>query len=80
VRVETSLNRNRGQSPVVDLMAGVDIPPANIHQTEPSGAEDCTASVAKGAAVEMELGPENRLLPEMLGEELWQAARAELVE
>jgi RNA polymerase sigma-70 factor (ECF subfamily) len=58
----------------------VDILPANINQTEPSGAEDCTASVAKGASVEMELGPESRLLPEMLGEELWQAARAELVE
>lgn len=58
----------------------MDIPPANINQTEPSGAEDCTASVAKGAAVEMKLGPESRLLPEMLGEELWQAARAELVE
>src|SRR6202167_6733938 len=28
----------------------------------------------------MKLGPESRLLPEMLGEELWQAARAELVE
>jgi hypothetical protein len=57
----------------------VDIPPVNINQTEPSGAEDCTASVAKGAVIEMELGPEGRLLSEMLGEELWQAAR-ELVE
>ena len=28
----------------------------------------------------MELGPEGRLLPEMLGEELWRAARAEMVE
>jgi RNA polymerase sigma-70 factor (ECF subfamily) len=28
----------------------------------------------------MELAPENRLLPEMLGEELWRAAGAELVE
>src|SRR3984885_8126005 len=28
----------------------------------------------------MELGPDSRLLPEILGEELWQAARAELVE
>ena len=28
----------------------------------------------------MELGPESRLLPEMLGEELWRAASAELVE
>src|SRR3984885_7791608 len=55
----------------------MDIPPAKITQTEPSGAEDCTASVAKGAAVEMELGPESRLLPEMLGEELWRGARAE---
>jgi RNA polymerase sigma-70 factor (ECF subfamily) len=58
----------------------VDIPPANITQTESSGAEDCTASVAKGIAVEMDLGPERRLLPEMLGEELWRVAGAELVE
>src|SRR5208283_207388 len=28
----------------------------------------------------MELGPEGRLLPEMLGEELWRAASAEMVE
>ena len=26
------------------------------------------------------MGPESRLLPEMLGEELWEAAKAELVE
>jgi RNA polymerase sigma-70 factor (ECF subfamily) len=58
----------------------VDIPPANITQTEPSGGEDCTASVAQGIAVEVELGPESRLLPEMLGEELWRVAGAELVE
>src|SRR5208282_2720994 len=63
-----------------DLMAGVDIPPANITQTEPLGAEDRTTSVAKGIAVEMELGPEGRFLPEMLGEELWRAASAEMVE
>ncbi|HXM08446.1 MAG TPA: sigma-70 family RNA polymerase sigma factor [Terriglobales bacterium] len=55
----------------------MDIPPANITQTEPLGAEDRTASDAKGIAVEM--GPESRLLPEMLGEELWQAAGAALV-
>jgi RNA polymerase sigma-70 factor (ECF subfamily) len=58
----------------------VDTPSANIIPTEPSGAEDCTASVAKGIAVETELGPESRLLAEMLGEELWRAAGAELVE
>jgi RNA polymerase sigma-70 factor (ECF subfamily) len=58
----------------------VDIPPANITQTEPTGAEDCAASVAKGIAVEVELGPERRLLPEMLGEELWRVAGAALVE
>jgi len=58
----------------------VDIPPANITQTEPAVAEDCTASVAKGIAVEVELGPESRLLPEMLGEELWRVAGAALVE
>jgi RNA polymerase sigma-70 factor, ECF subfamily len=58
----------------------VDIPPANITQTDPSGAEDCTASVAKQIAAEIELVPESRLLPEILGEELWRAAGAELVE
>ena len=36
--------------------------------------------MAKGIAVEGALGPESRLLPEMLGEELWQAAGAALVE
>jgi RNA polymerase sigma-70 factor, ECF subfamily len=36
--------------------------------------------VAKGIAVEVALGPESRLLPEMLGEELWQVAGAALVE
>jgi RNA polymerase sigma-70 factor (ECF subfamily) len=58
----------------------VDIPPANITQTESSGAEDCTASVVKGIAVEMELGPERRLLPEMLGDELWRTSGAALLE
>jgi RNA polymerase sigma-70 factor (ECF subfamily) len=55
----------------------VDIPPANITQTEPPGAEDCTAN---GIAGEIELGPEGRLLPEILGEELWRVSGAELVE
>lgn len=36
--------------------------------------------MAKGIAVEMELGPESRLLPETLSDELWRVARAELVE
>jgi RNA polymerase sigma-70 factor, ECF subfamily len=58
----------------------VDIPPANITKTEPSGAEDCTAGVAKQIAAEIELKPESRLLPETLGEELWRAAGAESVE
>ena len=58
----------------------MEIPPANTTQTEPAGAEDCAASVAKGIAVEVELGPETRLLPEMLGEELWRVSGAELVE
>src|SRR6266545_3006767 len=58
----------------------MDIPPANVSQTEPFGAEDCTASVARGIAVEIELGPESRRLPEMLGEELWRVAGAALVE
>jgi hypothetical protein len=31
---------------------------------------DCAASVATGIAVEVELGPESRLLPEMLGEDV----------
>jgi RNA polymerase sigma-70 factor (ECF subfamily) len=58
----------------------VDIPPANIDQTEPTGAEACAASGGSGIAVEVVLGAESRLLPEMLGEELWRAASAELVE
>jgi RNA polymerase sigma-70 factor (ECF subfamily) len=58
----------------------VDIPPANITQTESSGTRDRTASVAKGIAPETELGPESRLLSEMLGEELWRVSGAELVE
>jgi RNA polymerase sigma-70 factor (ECF subfamily) len=58
----------------------MDIPPANVSQTEPFGAEDCAASVAKGIEVEIELGPESRRLPEMLGEELWRVAGAALVE
>jgi RNA polymerase sigma-70 factor (ECF subfamily) len=61
-------------------LAGVDIPPANTTQTEPFEAEDGTVSAAKGIAVEMELGPESRLLPEILGEELWQVAGAAQVE
>jgi len=36
--------------------------------------------VAKQIAAEIELVPESRLLPEMLGEELWRVAGAELVE
>ena len=36
--------------------------------------------MAKGIAVEVELRPESRFLPEMLGEELWQVAGAALVE
>jgi RNA polymerase sigma-70 factor (ECF subfamily) len=58
----------------------MDIPPANVSQTEPFGAEDCTASAAKGNSVEMELGPESRFLPEKLGEELWRVAGAAQVE
>jgi RNA polymerase sigma-70 factor (ECF subfamily) len=58
----------------------VDIPPANITQTEPTRAEDCAASLAEGIAVEVELRPESRFLPEMLGEELWRVAGAALVE
>jgi RNA polymerase sigma-70 factor (ECF subfamily) len=58
----------------------VDTPSANIIPTETSRAEHCTASVAKGIAVETELGSESRVLPEMLSEELWRMAGAELVE
>jgi len=51
-----------------------------MNQTEPLGAEERAAPVADGIALEMDLGPENRLLPEKLGEELWRVAGAELVE
>lgn len=59
----------------------MDTPSANIVPTEPSGGKDCTpASVAKSVAVETEPTPESRLLPEMLGAELWRTAGAESVE
>ena len=58
----------------------MDIPPANIAQTVSSGAEEPTATVAEGIAIGRELAPENRHLPEMLGEELWRVAGSELVE
>jgi RNA polymerase sigma-70 factor (ECF subfamily) len=58
----------------------VDIPPANITQTESTAAEERAASLADGIALGMELGPENRLLSEKLGVELWRVAGAELVE
>jgi RNA polymerase sigma-70 factor (ECF subfamily) len=58
----------------------VDIPPANITQAESSGAEERAASLAEGIALGTELAAENRLLPDKLGEELWRAACAELVE
>jgi RNA polymerase sigma-70 factor (ECF subfamily) len=59
----------------------VDTPPANIIPTEPSGGKDCTtASVAKEISAETEPTQESRLLPEMLGEELWRMAGAESVE
>jgi len=58
----------------------VDIPPANITQAESSGAEERAASLAEGIALGTELTAENRLLPVKLGEELWRAAGAELVE
>src|ERR1700730_16867570 len=51
-----------------------------MNQTEPSGAEERAAPVADGIALEMDLGPENRILPEKLGEELWRVAGADLVE
>ena len=57
----------------------MDTSSANIVPTEDSGGQDCAASVSK-AAVEAELGSEVRLLPEMLGEELWRTAGAEAVE
>ncbi|MFZ0481743.1 MAG: sigma-70 family RNA polymerase sigma factor [Terriglobales bacterium] len=58
----------------------MDIPPANITQTKPPEAEDCAGSAAKEIAAEAEFGPERQVLPEMLSEELWRAAAAELVE
>ena len=57
----------------------MDTSSANIVPTEDSGGKDCAASVSK-VAVETEVGPERRLLPEMLGEELWRTAGAESVE
>jgi hypothetical protein len=57
----------------------VDTSSANIVPTEDSSGKDCAASVSK-VAVETEVGPESRLLPEMLGEELWRTAGAESVE
>jgi RNA polymerase sigma-70 factor (ECF subfamily) len=57
----------------------VDTSSANIVPTEDSGGKDCAASVSK-VAVEPEAGPESRLLPEMLGEELWRTAGAESVD
>jgi RNA polymerase sigma-70 factor, ECF subfamily len=57
----------------------VDTSSANIVPTEDSGGKDCAASVSK-VAVETEAGPESRLLPEMLGEELWRTAGAESAE
>src|SRR5204863_393343 len=48
---------------------------------ESSGKAERATSLAEGVALGMdELAPENRLLPEQLGEELWRAAGAELVE
>lgn len=58
----------------------MDIPPGNIAQTESSRAQECTPSVAQGAALEVDHGPKRRLLPEKLDEELWRVAGAELVE
>ena len=58
----------------------MDIPPENLTQTEPSGADDGAVPVAKQIAADIEVVPESRLLPETLGEELWRMAGAELVE
>ena len=57
----------------------MDTSSANIVPTEDSGGKDCAASVSK-VVVETEVGPESRLLAEMLGEELWQSAGAQSVE
>jgi len=43
-------------------------------------AEDSTPPVANRIALEVEIGPETRLLPEVLGEELWRVAGASRVE
>ena len=51
----------------------------NIVPTEDSGGKDCAASVSK-VALGTEVAPESRLLPEILGEELWLTAGAESVE
>jgi RNA polymerase sigma-70 factor (ECF subfamily) len=58
----------------------VDTPSANFIPTEPSGGKDCTASLTEAIAVETNLRAESRLLTETLAEELWRAARADLME
>jgi RNA polymerase sigma-70 factor, ECF subfamily len=58
----------------------VDIPPANVTKPESPGARERSTSAAKSIAIEMALGPQDRLLPEELGEELWRVAEAERVE
>ena len=57
----------------------MDTSSADIVPTEGSGGKACAASASK-VAVETEPKPESRLLPEMLGAELWRMAGAESVE
>ncbi len=58
----------------------MDIPPANITQTESSTAEDRATSLANGISLGTDISPEKRLLSQKLGEELWRVAGAESVE
>jgi RNA polymerase sigma-70 factor (ECF subfamily) len=63
--------------------ASVDSAPANLAETKPridTRAEDGAVSAAEGLANGLAFEPGGRLLPEMLGRELWRKAGAELVE
>jgi RNA polymerase sigma-70 factor (ECF subfamily) len=61
----------------------VDIAPSKLTETKPltgRDAEQCTVSAREELAVEIEIGPVKKLLPELLARELWQRAGAELLE
>lgn len=61
----------------------MDIAPSKLTETKPltgRESEDCTVSAREELAVEIEIGPVIQLLPESLARELWQRAKAELLE